>query len=265
MSPQRVIAITSGKGGVGKTHIAVSLAVSLAERGARVLLIDADLGLCNADLLLDVTPERGILHVARGEAAIEDVLVSSPLGVTLLPGLGDTARDSSLSPSEKLALLGSLQSIGDRFDVVVIDTAAGLGDTTLFFASGADEALLVTTPEPTSLADTYGLMKALAKRGRQRRLGLIVNQATSPQIVNAVHKRLRELAGRFLELPLSLAGAIPFDGQVHAAVMRRRPVVCDAPRSEASRELHALAHHLADLEPTRSSGIALFGQSAESA
>jgi flagellar biosynthesis protein FlhG len=260
MSPQRVIAITSGKGGVGKTHIAVSLAVSLAEQGSRVLLIDGDLGMSNADLLLDVTPERGLVHVARGEATIEEVLVGSPLGVTLLPGLGDGTHEATLTPAEKLALLGALAGIGDRFDVVIIDTAAGLSDTTLFLASGADEALVVTTPEPTSLADTYGLMRALSRRGRQHQLGLIVNQAMGAEVAHAVHRRLSQLVERFLELPVPLAGWVPFDAQVHAAVMRRRPVVSDSERSAASRQLRGLAQAVVARPQSPSRGIALFGR-----
>ena len=238
------IAIASGKGGVGKTHLTVSLAILLQRRGLRVLVVDADLGLANVDLLLDVEPTHGLKDVATGQCSVEDALVESPLGVTLLPGLADSSGELTLSSSDKLALLGALASLADRFDVVLIDTAGGVDDANLFFCQGADEVLAVTTPEPTSLADTYALVRALTRRARQRRVGLVVNQCVDERIARAVHERLASLAQRFLDAPLPLMGHIPFDGAVCAAVMRRQPVVVSAPNTSASEGLRALAARL---------------------
>ncbi len=240
------IAIASGKGGVGKTHLTVSLAVILANRGQRVLVVDADLGLANADLFLECTPEFGLKHVVSGQVSIEDALVESPLGVTLLSGVSDPTRDLSLESHEKLALLAALSSISHRFDVVLIDTSGGITDTSLFFCQGADEVLVVTTPEPTSLADSYALIRALVKRARQPRVSLVVNQCVNERVARAVHERLTGLSQRFLDLPLGLSGWLPFDAAVCAAVMRRLPVVCASPQAEASLRLHALSDRLGD-------------------
>lgn len=238
------IAIASGKGGVGKTHLTVSLAALMSARGLRVLVVDADLGLANADLLLDVAPGHGLHDVARGRVAIEDALVESPLGLTVLSGVADTTQELALDAAEKLSLLAALSSIGDRFDAVLIDTAGGLSDTGLFFCQGADEVLAVTTPEPTSLADTYALVRALARRARQPRVGLVVNQCAGDKVARAVHERLAPLAQRFLELPLPLIGWVPFDAAVCAAVMRRSPVVRAAPMSNATQRLQHLTDRL---------------------
>lgn len=240
------IAIASGKGGVGKTHLTVSLAILLARRGLRVLVVDADLGLANADLLLDVEPTLGLIDVATGACSIEAALIESPYGVTLLPGLADASSELSLSSSDKLALLGALASLSDRFDVVLIDTSGGIGDTNLFFCQGADEVLAVTTPEPTSLADTYALVRALSRRAHQSRVGLVVNQCMGERVARAVHERLAPLAQRFLEVPLPLMGYVAFDAAVCAAVMRRTPVVVSNPTTSASEGLQALARRLTD-------------------
>lgn len=261
------IAIASGKGGVGKTHITVSLAALMASLGHRVLVIDADLGLANADLLLDVRPEYGLKHVVSGRVPIEAALTESPLGVTLLPGLTDTSEDLQLDSSEKLALLAALGSIAPRFDLALVDTAGGIGDTGLFFCQGADEVLLVTSPEPTSLADTYALARALVKRARQTRLSLVVNQCVNERVARAVHERLANLCERFFDLPLPLSGWLPLDAAVCAAVMRRTPVVCASPGAPATQRLHHLAERLGRSEraPWPRSGLSLFVKPAPQA
>lgn len=246
------IAIASGKGGVGKTHLAVSLAVLFARRGLRVLVIDADMGLANADLLLDVEPTRGLGDVARGRCSIEEALVESPHGVSLLSGLADTSGELTLTSSDKLALLGALASLSSRYDLVLIDTAGGVDDTSLFFCQGADEVIAVTTPEPTSLADTYALTRALTRRVQQRRVGLVVNQCMGDRVARAVHERLAPLAQRFLDAPLPLLGHIPMDPAVCAAVMRRLPVVVSAQKCPATDGLQALADRLGAARHCRS-------------
>ncbi|MBL8785095.1 MAG: P-loop NTPase [Deltaproteobacteria bacterium] len=257
MNPSRdalkVIAIAGGKGGVGKTQVAVNLAVALHRRGQRVLVIDADLGLANADLLLDVVPQAGLVDVARGLVAIEDALVESPHGPVLLGGGGamearhGARRDQGeprLDDREKLALIGALDSVGGAFDVVLIDTPAGLGDPGIFFARAAAEVCLVTTAEPTALADTYATARALLRRSARRRLGLVVNQVTGARVAQAVHDRLRLLVHRFLGADLAMNGWIPFDPEVHHAVMRRSPIAATRPEAPASRRMAALADTL---------------------
>lgn len=239
----RVIAVAGGKGGVGKTQVAVNLSVAMADRGLRVLLIDGDLALSNADLLLDVRPTAGLVDVGAGRASIEAALTPSAYGVTLLTGAhGEVV--GSLGDAEKLALLGALDSLGEQFDAVLVDTASGLSSDGLFFAGAAEEVLVVTTAEPTALADTYATVRALSRHAGQRNFGLVVNQAADVSIAHEVHERLRILTRRFLGLDMALAGWVPFDVQVHAAVMRRAPVIVTAERSPAARHLRYIADHL---------------------
>ncbi|MFO0748846.1 MAG: P-loop NTPase [Myxococcota bacterium] len=255
MSRLRVIAVAGGKGGVGKTQVAVNLAVIMADRGLRVLLIDGDLTLSNADLLLDVRPAAGLVDVGLGRVPIEDALTSSAYGVTLLSGAhGEVV--GHLGDREKLALLGALDSLGEHFDAVLVDTASGLSSDGLFFAGAAEEVLVVTTPEPTALADTYATIRALAKNAGQRKIALVVNQAADASIACEVHERLGILTRRFLGLDMALAGWIPFDVQVHAAVMRRSPVVASAGRSPASRALRYIADHVLGQPVARASDLA---------
>lgn len=243
----RVIAIAGGKGGVGKTVLAVNLAVELARRGDRVLLIDADIGAANAHLLLGVFPDAGIRDVAGGRVPIEDALFETTAGPTLLSGLGHEIESETLDDCETLALLGALDSIGERFDAVVIDTSAGVGDNALFFAGAADEVVLVTTPEPTALADTYASARALCKRSGRSRLGLVVNHAFGPGIASAVHDRLQTLVGHFLGARIDLLGWLPFDPLVHDAVMVGQPIVATRPTSLVSRRMRTLAQDLSAL------------------
>jgi flagellar biosynthesis protein FlhG len=247
--PLRVLAIASGKGGVGKTQIAVSLAVDLAAQGRRVLIVDSDIGLANADLLLDVNPSWGLVDVARGLVPIEDAIIPTPLGPSLLPG--KSANATELSDEEKLALMASLDSLGDSFDWVVIDTSAGLGDNPLFFASASEEILLITTPEPTALADTYATARALLRRTNRRRLSLVVNMAEDLHEAARVHERLNLLVKRFCAAEIDLAGWVAFDSSVHEAVMERLPIVVERPTSMAGKRLRALSQHLMKTAPAQ--------------
>ena len=242
--PLRVLAVAGGKGGTGKTNLAVNLAVAVADTGRRVLIIDGDAALANVDMLLDVTPRHHLGDVLSGALPIEQVLVESPHGVTLLPASSGILALERLGDDAKLALLAALESLGDAYDVVVIDTASGLSPNTLFFAGAAQEVALVTTPEPTSLVDTYAGLKALARRHGVTRAHLIVNQAGSGVDACEIHQRLAVLARRFLDVQVDLAGWLPFDAHVHRAVIRRTPVLRDAPKSDISRRIRALAGYL---------------------
>lgn len=240
----RVLGVVSGKGGTGKTNVAVNVAVALAARGRRVLLIDGDTALANADILLDVSPRHHLGDVLRGDVPIERALVASAHGVTLLPASSGGLELERLDDAQQLALLGALESLDDAFDVVVVDTGAGISPNSLFFAGASQDVVLVTTPEPTALVDTYATIKALARRAGVTRVRLVVNQAGGGASAAEVHVRLGQLARRFLDVQIDLAGWLPFDAHVHRAVMRRAPVIADSPRAEISVRLRALAEHL---------------------
>ena len=250
----RVVAVASGKGGTGKTNLVVNLAVAWADRGRRVLVIDGDAALANADVLLDVSPRYHLGDVVSGHAAIEQVLLESRFGVTLLPGASGALELERLDPAAQLALLGALDSLGAAYDAVLIDTAAGLTPNTLFFAGAAEDVVLVTTPEPTALTDTYATLKTLARRAGVTRALLIVNQCASAAVATEVHARLQQLGRRFLDVGVDLAGWLPFDAHLHRAVMNRAPVVHDAPDAPVSRRLRALAERLLGDRPRLDSG-----------
>jgi len=157
----QVLGVTSGKGGVGKTNLSVNLAISLAQQGRRVLVIDADLGLANVDILLDETPLKTLEHIILGEETLEEVLVESKHGITLLPGASGVAGLTNLDQTQRMRLLQAVDGLESRFDTVIVDTPAGIGNNAAFFASAAQDVLVVATPEPTSMTDAYAMIKVL--------------------------------------------------------------------------------------------------------
>ena len=239
--PLRVIAITSGKGGVGKTNLTVNLGVSFADAGRSVLIIDGDVGLANVDILLDEAPRHTLHDVVSGKHSISEVLVESSLGVSVLPGTSGIAEMSSLSEEARHRLLQAMEEIEGRFDTVLIDTAAGIGSNAQFFAGAAQEVFVVATPEPTSLADAYAMMKVLARRQGFDRLGLILNQTRSDEEAFSVYERLSTLTSRFLSVMVEFIGSVPPDPHVSESVRSQKPVIRAYPASPASQAIKNLA------------------------
>jgi flagellar biosynthesis protein FlhG len=237
----RVIAVTSGKGGVGKTHLTVNLGITLAQQGRNVLIIDGDVGLANVDILLDEIPRYTLHHVLTGQQNIDDVLLTSQHGVTVLPGTSGIAELADLSPEERMRLLDAVDGLEERFDTVLIDTAAGIGSNATFFAGSAQEVLVVATPEPTSLADAYAMIKVLARRHSVDRIGLVLNQTTNEDEAMNVYERLSLLTSRFLSVVLELVGHIPADPHVPESVKAQQPVVTAYPSSPAAVAVKGLA------------------------
>jgi len=243
----RVIAVTSGKGGVGKTNLSVNLAITFAQKGRKVLIVDGDVGLANVDILLDETPSRtlGDLLADGDEAvAVEDVLVHSPYGVSVLPGTSGIADMSELSPEDRLRLMEALEPLGEIYDTVIVDTAAGIGSNARFFAGAAQEVLVVATPEPTSLADAYAMIKVLNTRCRMDRVGLVLNQVANESEAREVYQRLYQLTNRFLPVVLTLGGYVPNDPHVREAVMQQQPVAIAYPSSPGTQAIQRLADNL---------------------
>jgi flagellar biosynthesis protein FlhG len=240
----RTIAVTSGKGGVGKTCITVNLAVALARRGRRVLLIDADLGLANVDTLLGLHPRATLRQVLAGERAIGDVLLDGPAGVKIVPaasGFEDMAR---LGGREICTLLAHFDGLAEDFDVALVDTGAGLSPAVLCFALAADEKLIVATPEPTALTDAYAMIKVLATRYGERDLALLVNMARSRGDAARTFAHLSRVTERFLGLVPRSLGHLPYDPELAESVRRQQAVLELAPRAPVSLALDALAEQL---------------------
>jgi flagellar biosynthesis protein FlhG len=224
----RSIAVTSGKGGVGKTQLSANLALALGKRGQKVLLLDADLGLASLDLALGIHPHADLLSVVRGEREIDDILVEAAHGVQLVPA----------------CLRSVIEELARRFDVLIIDTGAGIGANSVGFASLASEVLLVTTPDPTSLRDAYAMAKVLNKRAGVDEIALVANQVASEAGGLEVYERLLGIAQRFLSLELRYLGCIPKDETVARAVASGHPYVIGAPHSKAARALESLVERL---------------------
>ena len=224
----RVIAVTSGKGGVGKTNVTANLALALARRGRRVLVLDADLGLGNVDVL-------------RGDRRLADILVEGPGGIRILPACSGLQELTALREDQRLALRDELDEAAGEADVLLIDTGAGISANVLFFAGLAGDILVVASPEPTAMADAYALMKVLSRREVGRRFRLLVNLAASPREGLEVHRRLGLVADRFLDIAIEYVGAVPADDHVRLAVARQKAVVDLFPKAPASVAFDRLA------------------------
>jgi flagellar biosynthesis protein FlhG len=249
----RIIAITSGKGGVGKSNIAASLAVVLARSGCRVALIDADLGMGNLDVLFGVAPRAGLAQVLDGSRRLAEVLTPLPCGV-------DLAVNTASSPdaADEPGFMNLLEGLGElrhRYDCTIIDCGAGIGREIVDFATLADQVLVVTTPEPTAYADAYGTIKALTRQAVRARLSVIVNMVSSRQEAKQVHMRLASVASRFLGRTIYDAGSLPRDQRVVEAVTRMAPFAEMFPKCKSAKELECLSRKLQPRSPIRAFSV----------
>lgn len=254
-----VVTVSSGKGGVGKTTLCVNLAIGLAELGRRVTLIDADLGLANADVMCGLTPVRRLDGVIASGGSLREIAVDAPGGFRLVPGAAGVERMTELTPLDRCRLLAALADLERDSDLVLVDTAAGLGRGVTAFMRSAHAAVVVTTPEPTALADAYALIKCVRQRRVASRQGradspqesdearpmLVVNEVSGEREARVVHARLAAVAERFVGYTLPLLGWVPRDDHVASSVRRRRPVLLDSPGCGASRQVRGLALTLA--------------------
>lgn len=249
-----VVAIASGKGGVGKTMLAVNLSIAMARLGARTTLVDADLGMANADVLCGLLPRRRLeraIGLREDGAAVtpigvDEIAVDAPGGFRLVPGAVGVARMTELAHEQRRHLMSALVELERASDLIIIDTSAGMGTDVTTFLSSGDLGLIVATPEPTSITDAYALIKCMAQRGGGGRLELVVNQAERRKDAMRVYHRIAGVAQRFLGEAIPLAGWIPRDARVGEAVRKRRPLLLTSRRSAPSRAVVHLAQRLRD-------------------
>ena len=239
-----VIAITSGKGGVGKTNIAVNLAIKLASAGKNVVLLDADLGLANADVLCNIDLPANLSHVIARRKDLGEVMVKAPGGFSLIGGASGLARMADLTDADRQRLVTAMGELEERADVILIDTGAGISPNVLAFTRAADHVLVVTTPEPTAITDAYAVIKVVSRDNAERRVSLLVNQVRNPNEARIVHERISKVARQFLNISVFDAGFIPDDEQVSSAVRKRSPFVLSAPKCSASNAVAQLAIRL---------------------
>jgi len=242
----RVLAVTGGKGGVGKTNVAVNLSLALQEAGARVLLLDADLGLANVDLLLGLSPQHTLQHVIRRQVELEQIVIDGPLGLHVLPGSIGLPEMASLPTLDVVRLLGALRALEREHDLLVIDTAAGIGSTVLRFVMAADDVVIVTTPEPPAILDAFGLIKALNASHCPAQLSLLVNMLRQRSELLETHRSLATVAARYFGSPLRLLGGLPLDESIVACIKQQKPFYIERPHSPVSRALREIAQELLD-------------------
>ncbi|MFA9461478.1 MinD/ParA family protein [Thiohalorhabdus methylotrophus] len=243
----RVISFTSGKGGVGKTNLVTSFAQMAVQKRHRVLVMDADLGLGNIDVLLGLRPKRTLQDVLNGQAEIRDVLLEGPGGVTFLPGGSGIAELTALETAQKLALVDAINELAVEFDTLLVDTGAGISPNVLYFNQAATEVVTVVTPEPTSIADAYGMIKVLHQRGRKGPVYVLVNMARNGFEAVHVFQRLSLAAERFLGAELINLGWLPRDPRLESAVRQQTAFVGMYPQSKLASRLREMSTRLFSL------------------
>jgi flagellar biosynthesis protein FlhG len=241
----QVLAVTGGKGGVGKTSVSINLGIALAELGRRVVLLDADLGLANVDVLLGLTPKRNLADVLSGECGLRDILVDGPGNIRIIPASSGTQRMVQLGAMEHAGLIHAFSELGNSLDTLIVDTAAGISDSVVSFVRAAQEVLLVVCDEPSSVADAYAMIKLLNRDYGIDRIRILASMTRSAQEGQGVFNRLAHVCERFLDdVTLQYLGAIPFDENLRKAIRRQQPVLLAAPQSAASRAFRDLAQRV---------------------
>ncbi len=248
-APVRVIAVTSGKGGVGKTHITANLAYLLAGMKKKALILDADTGLANIDLILGLAPRYNLFHVLKGERNIAETIVRGPGGMMLLPASSGILEMAELSRGQKLTLLEELNMISEEIDFLLIDTAAGIAGNVMFFNAAAREIIVVASTEPASLTDAYALIKVLYQHHAKKRFRLLVNMVRTPAEASEVYKRLSQATDHFLNLTIEYLGYILYDERLREAVKQQKAMVNLYPQSPASKCLLRVAEKICQEKP----------------
>lgn len=245
LNPVQVVAVTGGKGGVGKSNVSVNLAIGLAEQGKRVVLLDADLGLANLDILLGLSVNRNISDVLNGDAKLSDVMVEGPSGIKIIPASSGTQQMANLGEVEHAGIISAFSDLGDYIDVLIVDTAAGISKTVTSFVRATQEALVVVTDEPTSITDAYALIKVLNRDCRMNRFRIVANMVKTPKEGQLLFNKLMKVTDRFLDVSLQYCGSIPMDEAVRKAVQRQKAVLEAYPRSKAAVAYRTLAQRVA--------------------
>lgn len=243
----RVIAITSGKGGVGKTNVVANMAYSLSEMGKKILILDADLGLGNIDILLGLAPKYNLQHVFLGEKSLPEILITGPGEIKILPSGSGVQELSDLSEEQKTLLMAELEEIYKSVDIFLIDTGAGISSNVIYFNVAADEILVVVCPEPTSLMDAYALLKIVCEKSAEKKFGILINSVSDEREAIEVFEKLKLVAERFLHIHLNYMGYVLFDKNLRIAVKHQRIFLNEFPNSLASKCFINLARRICDL------------------
>lgn len=253
----RVISFTGGKGGTGKTTTVVNIAMSLADMGRSVMILDADLGLANVDVMLGIRPQRTIHDVLRGDVHLRDIIVEASNGVRIIPAASGVTSLCNLAPSQRMALAGQIESVAGEVDYLLIDTQAGIGADVMYFNTAAAETVCVVTPDPTSLTDAYALIKVMSQEHGERRVSVVMNNVPWPDVQNRTldplsyekagleaYKRFANAVERFLHVELRYLGCVPADRMIAESIRAQKPAVTLFPSSNAARAIARVARRL---------------------
>ncbi|MFW5873455.1 MAG: MinD/ParA family protein [Bacillota bacterium] len=257
-SASRVIAVASGKGGVGKTNVSVNLGVALQKMDKKVLLLDADMGMANVDVLIGVTPRYNLSHVLENKCEIEDALISGPENLTILPGSSGIDDFINMNMYKIKQLLKLSSHLEENYDIIIIDIGAGAHKSVVNFIKASDEVIVVLTPEPTAIMDAYSLIKILSKNKIRPKLNLIVNQVDNDKEGDEVSKRIGNVIKDYLNLDISITSYIPYDNSLREAVKKQKPIVDLYPRSRAGKAFTKTAGQLIDKDIGNNAGMQSF-------
>jgi len=253
----KTIAVASGKGGVGKTNVVVNLAISMRKLGKQVMVVDADLGLSNIDILLRLAPRHNIQHLLNGDMKLKDIVMEGPHGIQIIPASSGIQELTVLDDFQRLKLLEEFDAYEDDIDVLLIDTAAGISENVAFFCNAAQEIIIVTSPEPTAITNTYALIKVLYTQYQERAFHVLVNSAKDADEAFEVFRSISLAAEKFLSISLDYLGYLPFDESVLSAVRAQKAFVDMFPRKPISKRTREIAKRFLE-QPGRVKGTLQF-------
>ena len=258
-SKTRIIAISSGKGGVGKTNISINLAIAYAQLGKKVVVMDADLGLANVNVVLGIIPKYNLYHLIRRQKRMSEIIMDTDYGISIVAGASGFSKIANLTDEERDHFISELSSLSNA-DVIIIDTSAGVSNNVLGFIAAADDAIIVTTPEPTAITDAYGIIKIIATEIENLNLGLklIVNRVKSVTEGKKVAERVINIAGQFLNLKIDYLGYVYDDQGVGTSVLHQKPFLVSEPNGKAAICIKHIVGRLEKVEYREGSGIGGF-------
>ncbi|EKR64551.1 MULTISPECIES: MinD/ParA family protein [Leptospira] len=255
----KIVAIASGKGGVGKSTISVNLAISMARAGQKVLVFDGDLGLANVNVILGIIPKYNLYHVVKGHKSLKDIVIQTPEGVDIIAGASGYSQLANLNDTQRNSLIKGFSEL-DNYDVMIIDTGAGISSNVIGLTLPADDVIVITTPEPTAITDSYGLIKAIVSQSRDKNLKMVVNRVRSAIEGKKVADRVIDISGQFLEVKVENLGFIFQDEEVEKSIREQKPYIISSPKSKAAACLNRITYSLLnqEIEPLEDSGISGF-------
>jgi len=244
--PVKVISVTGGKGGVGKSNVTLNIAISLCKMGKKVMIMDADLGLANIDIMLGLRVTRNLSHVIKGECTLQDIILEGPEGLKIVPASSGTKEMASLSDMEHVGLIRAFSSLTEELDYLIVDTAAGIADNVISFAQASQDLIVVVCDEPTSITDAYALMKILSVDHNLFRFRIVANMVRSTKEGRDLYAKLTRVTDQFLDVSLDYVGSVPFDENVRKSVRKQKALVLEYPNSPASQAVNHLASKIVE-------------------